>query len=85
MNILTLKHQKCKNYYYVFFLNSLRECYLLLCLKAFRPVEVFNVLVKLFRSEGPTKDKAFCRTVVFRRGTFNFWCDEHVRTPLILK
>ena len=54
MNILTLKHQKCKNYYYVFFLNSLRECCLLLCLKAFRPVEVFNVLVKLFRSEGPT-------------------------------
>ena len=42
----------------------------MLCLKAFRLVEVFNVL---FQSEGPACYKVFCPTFVFRRETFNFW------------
>ena len=38
----------------------------MLCLKAFKLAVVFNVLFKLFQNEGPTYDKAFCPTFVFR-------------------
>ena len=65
MNILTLKHQKCKNYYYVFFLNSLRECCLLLCLKAFRPVEVLTSWLNCSEVRDQHKTRLFVEQLFF--------------------
>ena len=38
----------------------------MLCLTAFRLIEVFNVLFKLFQSEASTEDKAFYSTYAFQ-------------------
>ena len=52
-------------------------------LKGIRLVEVINVLLKLFQSEGQIRQGFFVQHFVFHWATFNFWYDQSVWTPLV--